>query len=412
MCLLKFIFIILLLLFPFTEIFRFAMGNSIWITVNDIMIGFLIIIWIIISLIKKKKPSGFLLKPILVFIGICILSLLINFKMFSTKELTVSFLYLIRWVAYAGIYFIVKQFDYNFKKIILRMMIFSGAVIVTGGYLQYFFYPNLRNLFYLGWDDHLYRMFSSFLDPNFAGSFLVLYLLLLCSILLNLLKIKKIKTTIFILILICLTTSAVFFTYSRSGLLMFLASLFIFLSLIGKKKWFNYILFLVFLLFIVLSRNFHIENMNLLRTVSSKARVNSVIDATQIIKDNPIIGVGFNTYRYVQIKYGFRGEIGAQVSHADAGTDNSFLFILATTGIVGFISYIYLWTSILKTELLNHKKKSKSESVNKILSILIISSSIGVFINALFINSLFYPFIMEWLWILLGINSLKDIDSL
>ena len=56
-------------------------------------------------------------------------------------------------------------------------MLISGSLIVLLGFIQLMFYPALRNLYYLGWDEHLYRMFSTFLDPNFAGAFFVLFTL-------------------------------------------------------------------------------------------------------------------------------------------------------------------------------------------------------------------------------------------
>ena len=37
-----------------------------------------------------------------------------------------------------------------------------------------FVYPDLRNLWYLGWDPHYYRVFATLLDPNYVGILLVL----------------------------------------------------------------------------------------------------------------------------------------------------------------------------------------------------------------------------------------------
>lgn len=145
----------------------------------------------------------------------------------------------------------------------------------------------------------------------------------------------------------------------------------------------------VFIALSISSRYFNIENINLFRIASSEARIDSAKNALTIIKSNLLTGVGFNSYRYAQIRYGIRKEQSAgTISHADAGTDNSFLFVLATTGFVGLILYLFMWFKIFK-----------------IASALAIVSIFGVFIDSLFINSLFYPFVMLWLWIILALKK-------
>ncbi|MEK7060925.1 MAG: O-antigen ligase family protein, partial [Patescibacteria group bacterium] len=126
--------------------------------------------------------------------------------------------------------------------------------------------------------------------------------------------------------------------------------------------------------------------------------------AIQIIKDKPFLGVGFNTYRYTQIKYGFRNPLNSRASHADAGTDNSFLFIFATTGIVGLIFYSNLLWKVLKTSYRNYKKY-EDKHVQRYIAITVIASMGGIIIDSLFINSLFYSFILIWLWLMLGLTE-------
>jgi O-antigen ligase len=85
------------------------------------------------------------------------------------------------------------------------------------------------------------------------------------------------------------------------------------------------------------------------------------------------------------------------VSHADSGTDNSYLFILATTGIVGLIVYIGFLRSLFHMSWNVYKEK------RSIFAIVFIASLSSVLIDSLFINSLFYPFIIVWLWMLVGL---------
>ena len=139
------------------------------------------------------------------------------------------------------------------------------------------------------------------------------------------------------------------------------------------------------------------------RIASSEARVESAIVAVNIAKDNLLTGVGFNAYRYAQINYGFRNLINSEKSHADAGADNSFLFVLATTGIFGLLIYLNFLKELFKKTYTTYKKES-SYSMRKTFSIVTLSSLSGIIINAFFINSLFYPFILIWLFILMGIT--------
>ncbi len=394
--------IFILFLFPLGEIARYQFGNSIAVTVTDVGTILLISIWLITNIIGKRKKQIFkfsLTKPIFLFVAACILSLIVNLSNLNQLELFVSSLYFIRWIMYAGIYFIVSAFDKKFKTKMLIFMVISGVLILVGGYIQYFFYPNLRNLYYLGWDEHLYRMFSVFLDPNFAGIFFVFLLFLTLGLIVYCIKSKRSAYVILLSLLASLTALGIFLTYSRSAFIMFFSGLFLFLAAINKKKLMIPILAISLVVFAVSSKNFNIENTNLLRTSSSIARLDPANKALTIIKNHPLFGVGFNSYRYAQIKYGFIGKEELIVSHADAGTDNSFLFVLATTGLVGFAAYVYLWSKIL-TNLYAFSKQNIG--LGKIIPLALLSSCAGVFLASFFINALFYPFIMAWMWILIG----------
>lgn len=398
---LKILFILVLLIFTGGEVLRFQVTNDIAVVANDIGVGILVVTWFAWHIFTRKKfKLPFLAKAIFLFIGGGILSLLVNSKNFSSQELGVSFLYLLRWGMYAGVYFVVSEFNESFKKKIIYIMILVGLLIVFLGYIQYFFYPNLRNLYYLGWDEHLYRMFSSFLDPNFAGAFFVLLFLFLIDRLFLLKKRNKYTYALFTITILALF--AVFLTYSRTALLMLFAGITTFLVLRKKTRWvIGFFAAMVFFLF--LSQNFlKSEGTNLLRIASSNARFDSLEKAIIIIKDNPVFGVGFNTYRYAQKRYGFLEDNGF-VSHAAAGTDNSFLFVLATTGVVGFIAYIFLWFRIIRVSISDFKTKPNNK-YRKLLSIVLFSSVVSLFLGSFFINLLFYPFIMEWMWILVGLS--------
>lgn len=376
----KKLFIVILFLFTFGEIIRLDFGNGIFIKPLDIGVGLVVFLWLISKFMKRERiKQKYIYIPVLFFAGFGFFSLLINHSNLNINQFFISLMYLIRWVVYAGIFFVVLDFDKNYKKLTSKLLIIFGSAVVVLGYIQYFFYSNLRNLFYLGWDEHMYRMFSVFLDPNFAGAFFVLFFLFLADIFLK-------KKSLMIGLLAFLTLGAVFLTFSRSALIMLIVSSGALFVLQKKKIWILLLLLITFVTLAISSRYFNIENINLFRVVSSQARLETAKNAVSIISENSLIGVGFNSYRYAQFRHGFRNESN-MISHADASPDNSFLFVLATTGIVGFILYLFLWFRLIK-----------------ITSILASASVLGVFVSSMFINSLFYPFITLWLWIILALS--------
>lgn len=396
MAILKVLFSLFVLSFPFAEVGRIQFSNGVAVTINDLLLILLVIYFMGFKLVKNSKfPKYFLIKPILGFLVVALLSLLINYFSYSLNNFFVSALYLIRFALYASLYFIVIEFKDEFKRKIPLYLLLSGVITIILGYIQYFFYPSLKNLFYLGWDEHLYRMFSTFLDPNFAGLFFTLFFIFTLSLIEKNLKDNKrllIYSSISLLSLI-----SVYLTYSRSGLIMLLISILVFLLLKNKKKLVFISISLLILIVFIAPKSFKTEGTNLLRVNSSTARVESLEQAIEIFTKHPLLGVGFNAYRYAQNKYVGLNTTYWQTTHSGAGTDNSFVFVLATTGLIGFGAYLYLIYKIFKLAKLRIKKS--------VYAPILIASLSGLMVSSLFINGLFYVFLLEWIWIFTGLTE-------
>lgn len=399
MAILKIIFSLLILSFPIAEIGRFQFSNGVAFSINDIFLILLVIFWIGYHLLNKKKVNkNRLTKPILIFIGVALVSLVLNIPNLSVMNLLISFLYLLRWTLYASLFFIVKEFNIEFRNRITHLLLFSGSLVVVAGYIQYFFYPNLRNLYYLGWDEHLYRMFSAFFDPNFAGAFFVLFFIFILGLIYKYIKNSLISRAIALGLLDFFVLIAIYLTYSRSAFIMLIVSLSVFLFFIKKWKFIIPILIGLLLIVFIVPKSFQTEGTNLFRTFSSQQRIVSSQVALKIFQTNPVFGVGFNAYRYAQNKLGLNSQLW-QTTHSGAGTDNSFLFVLATTGVIGLIAYLYLILRIFALAKLNIN--------NNVYSLVLFSSLAGLIFNSLFINSLFYVFILEWIWIVASLIENK-----
>jgi O-antigen ligase len=408
MDLLTILYLLLLIVFPLGEVIRIPVFQSSYIYPVDVVIG-AIFCWSVYNYIRFNNAfSHPLLKPFLIFVGFAALSLVLNLSWLKPAQFFVSFLYLVRFVVYANLLFAAKFLPQSFRKRLPVYVAVSGLTIVAFGFVQYFYYPSLKNLYYLGWDDHLYRMFSTFLDPNFAGAFFVLVAILIIGLFWVSFHLsnppakpadrqggtlRKAQLIIFALGVL-LTFIAVFLSYSRTAFIMLATGVIGYSIFIGKKKIIFGLAVLVLLALIIVPKNFKIEGMNPFRTVSTAARADQFQNSLKIFSESPVYGIGFNAYRYAQIKHRFI-VTDVDTTHGGAGVANSFLFLLATTGIIGLGLYLYFWWNVIM--FLSKKKK-------KFLNSAMITSLIALFIGSLFENLLFYPSIMIWTFLLLGLT--------
>jgi len=375
----------------FGQFARLQLDWGVSLTLLDCTVASFSLLWFI-SFVRHGRVRDLyksaLFTPFMFFIGACALSLLFNITTLSTQEIGVASLYLLRLVAYTSVAFFIPFFSKQQKVLLVRSLVTSVAITVGIGFLQFFYYPSLRNLYYLEWDDHLYRLFSVYLDPNFAGViFSCLSMYLLGSSIEVVIKDRK--RGLLLGVVTALSVLAVFLTYSRTGMIALGVGTVVLLLMKGYRKFLVFCL-AFFALLVFLTADFKVEGLNPLRTVSTNARIESMRIATAIFQQNSIVGVGFNAYRYAQHRYGFRPDDRWRTSHADAGTDNSFLFVLATTGVIGFVCYLYFWYTYLRTAFIASRKGKSS------LASVVFATGISVLASSLFLNTLFYPFILVW----------------
>ena len=394
MRLLNYLLLLILCVFPFGELLRFSLGNDVYVRLLDGVIFIASLVFFAVFLLHRSKKTFHFPSYLFFFPIMGIISLLIHAPMFTSNEIIIALFYAARWIVYVFIYLIVANATKSAKEKVVTMMLISGGLFVFVGYLQYFFFNDIRYFIYLGWDDHIYRMFSTFIDPNYAATFFVLFFMFVLGFYFDTKK-RGLKKYLLLLLSI-LTFIAIFLTYSRSGLLMLLVSGVSLLILLGRKKLIMWLLGALISFVIIISPFSGTESLNLFRTASTNARILSIENAVTIFADHPLLGVGFNSFRYVQYQYGFKSDNPKYPSNAAAGTDNSWLFVLSTTGILGFMAYTYMWFRLVQGTWILSQKRT-------ILAKVALASLIGLFINAFFNNSLFFAPIMIWMWFLMGL---------
>lgn len=388
----KWLIFLLLASFPLGHLTRVELTNAIAFYFHDLVAAMMLLAVFISSIKEKKLPPGKLTKPILIFILIAAISLLLNINTVNTKQAITGSLYLLRWTALSGIYFYLLKYRVIHKKLSFfgrsfnlgEALLLSGLALTAFGLIQYIAFPDLTQLKWLGWDDHLFRLTGTILDPGFTGILLVLTIFLAMITKLT----KPIKA-----VAIGLPTIALLLTYSRASYLSFIAGFMVFVYLKGKikKGMLLSALFIVSLFFLPRASSAGTE---LTRVFSIVGRIQTWSNAITIAKDNPVSGVGFNLLRYTQRSYGFVGD-DWETSHSASGIDNSYLFVLATTGVLGLVIYLSLLQQMVKIFVKN--KGAYSDA-----SILALASLTAVCTHAFFNNSWFYPWVLIWIWYLLA----------
>ena len=324
----NFFLIISIFVWPFGQLLQLTpLGSPLHLQLLDI-ISALLFLSLFISSSRKKITQDPLFKPLVIF---CLVALL------SRGDPA----YLLRFVSYTSFYFAfrVVEFRRYYPYIVISSMIF-----MTIGLLQYFILPDIRFLTYLGFDDHYFRLIGSLLDPNFTGLVLVVFILLAPKI-------------FFLLPLIALAL-----TFSRASFLSLGVSL---IYLAAVKKQFQLLLLLLILgiaLYFV-PKPFG-EGVNLFRTFSIVSRFENQSQALAVFAQNPILGVGFGPRKI----------------------DNSFIFVLTTTGVVGFVAFLSLL------------KKAWQITPDQFAK----AALLAILVRSLFNNSFFYTPILALFFLLLN----------
>lgn len=393
MVLLIFFFLLLCVALPLGEVTRATLGLTISFTFVDLLVTGGAILWLIQQFFIMKKNPFKKSKTFLAVIGIFLLSLVLNLFTLNESQFLASGLYIVRFFCLGLLFFMVRDSSLQIKKRLQLMLFAGGSLLLASGYMQYFLYPSLRNLIYFGWDEHFYRMFGTFFDPNFFGLFLVVFFLFLLSKIFTV-SVQKKYLFVGLLMLSTATFIAIFLSYSRTALFALICGMIILLW--NKKFWKWFWIFLIAAviatagLFILSTRSKDVNSF--FRTTSTDARLGSAKNALTIFLDSPIYGIGFNAYRYAQYRHHFMLGSPIQEDHGASGADSSLLLVLATSGIVGLsIFLLFLW---------NHVR-----ALLKTQSKLGLATFTAIFVGSFFVNGLFYPFLLVWLWMVLGLTE-------
>jgi len=359
-----------LLLFAGGELAKIHINQYLAIYLHD----FLVFFYLIFNL-KALKEIIFNLKKINKFNEKIFLLLSINiifaiaYSIWQNQFQFTSFLYLGRALAYFLFVLLLKK-NYG-QKGVVQIFLNASLLILGLGFGQYLFLPDLTNLYYLGFDDHFYRLTSTLLDPNFTALIFVFNWLYYAK------KANLNKKNLWFSILFLLGLAL---TYSRAGYLaLFLSGIYLWLkSQTAERRLIALSLTAFLILLPLLPKGSGGEGVNLQRTSSITARI---ISAQQYIKQNEGLAIIFGRGPY-QPHYQLNRE--GLVSHARF-SDNFLIFFYNSFGLVGTVLILILLTQEIK----NKSKKKQYWQLSLLIALLT---------HSLFNNNLSQAFISLLFW--------------
>lgn len=361
----RIVFYLIVLILPFSELLRFQIFDHIYLRVLDLLV------LILSGLLIYKNPQKLLkYKSLLLFLAILLISNLAH-------PLNMPALgYLIRTLVYWSLVPFFLSPDLKTTPKNTNLLHFGLLVFVLLGLMQYFYYPELRNLYYLGYDPHSYRFAGLFLDPNISS------LLLVWTVLYFYQQKSKLAKPMIVLSLISLLL-----TYSRIGYLSLIVA-WIYQNAQTKQRYLITGMVSVILLGILFLPRYFGEGTNLLRVNSVFAKLESSQLVWQQLKKQPILGVGFNNVHLLK-----DSQNEPIANNSLYGIDNSWLTILITSGLIGFGLLIRLIIDI-------------NAHLNKPQRVL----GLAYLIHSLSVNSFLVPSLFVFFWIFI-LNQHKSPSS-
>lgn len=203
------------------------------------------------------------------------------------------------------------------------------------------------------------------------------------------------------IISIILLTVALFFTESRSGLVLFLVFVFFqVMHMVSKKQNSIILIILVLGITLLLVEQTNIETLQFGNVVSSVVKGSDTVgyryrlwDAgIKMALDHPFIGVGIGKFGdYLPYYWPIGKTILANTAH------NTYIEVLAETGIIGFVIFILLlFVSILKYLKIIKKSNMANAEMFRTWLLLLVILLIGSLTKADLID--------KFLWFLLGLD--------
>ncbi len=381
----KIILLLYLAVFPFGQIPALLITLSLHSLISIHFADFFALLFVVLSFVEKRTLiKDFIYSDVFKFVVILLFSYVFGMLYFDIVYLQ-SFLYLLRACTYVMFAYILWKDRIVSSQEISIFFIMNALIISVSGLIQYLLLPDTRFLKILGWDDHYFRLISTFLDPAFTGILLVLSLLFMGLY-------WRPKSNLVKGISIAVVSISLLLTYSRASFLSLLAGLVVYTFLQRKIK-LKYVIATILFVFTLtlLPRPDGGEGVKLERTFSIISKFQNSSETIALGKASPLFGVGYNNLCYVKNSNNLDTS-AVLFSHSCSGADNSLVFIFATMGIVGVLFVTWGIIQLIKS--------NKNPFVLSVFT--------AVLLHTQFTNTLFYPWVCMWIVLCLCLRPITE----
>jgi len=327
----------------------FGLGDDRFsVSINEILMFFLLTALIVKKLFSGKLsvPNSQLNRPILLLIAVNAFSLLLAIFDLSRADYLKCWLYFLLWAENFLIYFLVLDLVKTKKEIktIVSLLIVAGVICVFSAIYQQWAGTELQSIGVVTeMGKTYYRLSTPFgFYSNHFGS----YLLLILSILFHLYLISKKRQRLGYLLLIIPTFYTLFFTFSRGSFLGLITLIVVLLIL--KKEHRKRILILSFIftilsliiftpVFLRWSKKADIRKSGrLVFEYNIRERLSQWEASWNQFLKHPVIGNGFETYRYRLVNYQSNFGMVKYIDHPDS----AYAKMLIESGIIGILFFV------------------------------------------------------------------------
>jgi len=365
---------------------------------NDLIIPVLVVTWLLHRLAHRSLhvPRTILWTPLLLTVLAMIVSVFVNKHSYDPSEWMTGTLYLWRWIEYLALFFITYDLADTepHRRRLWSWLVGSASVIAVLGFFQLYFFPDFTSMVPQGWDPHIGRLLSTWYDPNFLGGYLAIF----AAIALAQALLRPSKHFGWWSIFLLLSLAEVL-TFSRSGYVGFVIAIGCVAAIRSRALLFIGVLSLLATVALVPRVQ---ERVIGIRTVDQTAQFRLVSwgNALDVLSSHSIFGVGYNHYKFVQEQRGFVKDLS---EHSASGSDSSLLTIWVTTGTIGLLAYLWLAGALL-WEHLRTFRDAKLSPFWRANGLALIAGVLALAAHGQFVNSWFYPHLMQVLWMTAAIT--------
>lgn len=373
-------------------------GRSAPILFNDLAVGALLACGAAAMVAARRVVLDRVGQLALLFAAVGLLSAVLAVPRFGLApfEVAVSLAYLARWLFYFGVYVVaINVLRADDVRPVWRALEGMTLAFAAFGVVQSIFLPDFAQLVYpssreyVDWDPQGHRLVSTFLDPNYAGALLAVALLVQVAGLTTGARVPAWKPLLLSLALVL--------TVSRSALLAFAAGAVVIVLARGVSA---RMLRLAAVLAVLVAASLPklVELAQRYRKLeidpSALSRVISWARGIEVLRDHPVIGIGFNTWGFVQERYGW------ERAHAYTyAIDGGLLFVAVMTGAIGLAVYVAMLLAVWLPARRVWRDRARPAE-HRMLAVGAAASVVAIVVHSCFSNSIMLPFLLEPLWVL------------